>query len=307
MTNEKFDALFGGQGAQARRAADPAPHGPRGLGAGRHRRDRAAAGALGAARRPARKNLCLAGGVALNCVANGKLLRENLFDDIWVQPAAGDAGGAVGAASPPITAISARRASSTAISTAWRAPISARNIPTTRSPQRLTAAGARFTRSTREQMIEQTAQALADEKAVGWMQGRMEFGPRSLGARSILGDRAFALDAEDAEPQGQVSRVLPALRAGGAARGCRRVFRHQDRQPLHADGGAGERGPPPRHDRGRGGAVRHRQAERAALGHSGGDPCRLLGAHPDRAQGDQPGLPRSSRVVQGARPAARCW
>ena len=89
---------------------------------------------------------------------------------------------------PPITAISARRASSTAISTAWRAPISARNIRDDEIAERLTAAGARFTRLTREQTIEQTAQALADEKAVGWMQGRMEFGPRSLGARSILGD-----------------------------------------------------------------------------------------------------------------------
>ena len=81
------------------------------------------------------KNLCLAGGVALNCVANGKLLREGIFDGIWIQPAAGDAGGALGAALCRLSRLSwASRASSTAISTAWRAPISARSSATTRSP-----------------------------------------------------------------------------------------------------------------------------------------------------------------------------
>ena len=95
-------------------------------------------------------------------------------------------------------------------------------------------------------MIDQTAQALADEKAVGWMQGRMEFGPRSLGARSILGDARSPSMQKTLNLKVKYREVVPALRAGGAARGPRQVFRYQDRQPLHADGGAGERGSPPR-------------------------------------------------------------
>ena len=193
------------------------------------------------------KNLCLAGGVALNCVANGKLLRENIFDGIWVQPAAGDAGGAVGAAYAAYHGFigQARKLNGhmDGMAGSYLGPAYQRRRDR-RAPDRGRAPSSRA--STHEQMIEQTAQALADEKAVGWMQGRMEFGPRSLGARSILGDARSPVDAEDAEPQGQVPRIVPALRAGGAARGRRQLFRHQHRQPLHADGGAGERGPPPR-------------------------------------------------------------
>ena len=98
MTNERFDELFGGPPRAARGAADAAPHGPRRLDPGGDRGDRAAPDARARARRPAQRNLCLAGGVALNCVANGKVLRDGAFDDIWIQPAAGDAGGALGAA-----------------------------------------------------------------------------------------------------------------------------------------------------------------------------------------------------------------
>ena len=133
-------------------------------------------------------NLCLAGGVALNCVANGKLLREGIFKNIWVQPAAGDSGGALGAALA-----------------AWhlflgneREPDGVRDTmsgsylgPAYAQPdieQRLTAAGARFTAASDADVIDLTADALAQGAAVGWMQGRMEYGPRALGARSILGD-----------------------------------------------------------------------------------------------------------------------
>ena len=138
------------------------------------------------------KNICLAGGVALNCVANGKLLRERLFDNIWVQPAAGDAGGAVGAAfaayhgfmGQPRKLNGHMDGHLDGMAGSYLGPA----FGDEEIAQRLAVAGAKFTQLTPEQTIEQTAQALADSKAVGWMQGRMEFGPRSLGARSILGD-----------------------------------------------------------------------------------------------------------------------
>ena len=133
------------------------------------------------------RHLCLAGGVALNCVANGKLLKERIFDDIWIQPAAGDAGGAVGSALA-----------------AWHGYLGNRRSPDGRDrmagaylgpafdqreiEKRLTASGAVYTVLSDEDVIARTVDAIVDEKAVGWMQGRMEFGPRALGGRSILGD-----------------------------------------------------------------------------------------------------------------------
>jgi carbamoyltransferase len=134
------------------------------------------------------RNLCLAGGVALNCVANGKLLRENIFDNIWVQPAAGDAGGAVGAAYAAYHGFMGQPRKLNGHMDGMAGSYLGPEFTDDEIVARLTAVGARFTRLGHAEMIEQTAQALADEKAIGWMQGRMEFGPRSLGARSILGD-----------------------------------------------------------------------------------------------------------------------
>ena len=134
-------------------------------------------------------NLCLAGGVALNCVSNGKILRDGWFKNIWIQPAAGDAGGAIGAALAAyhIQLDQPRRLSRTAgdgMSGAFLGP----SFDDADSARRLDAAGARYARLTDAQTIERTAQALADGQAVGWFSGRMEFGPRALGARSILAD-----------------------------------------------------------------------------------------------------------------------
>ena len=134
------------------------------------------------------RNICLAGGVALNCVANGKLLRENLFDNIWVQPVAGVAGGAVGAAFAAYHGFMGQPRKLNGHMDGMAGSYLGPEYTDDEIAARLTAAKARFTRLDRAQMIDQTAQALADSKAVGWMQGRMEFGPRSLGARSILGD-----------------------------------------------------------------------------------------------------------------------
>jgi carbamoyltransferase len=133
------------------------------------------------------RNLCLAGGVALNCVANGKVLRDGSFENIWIQPAAGDAGGAVGAAYAAYHLFKGqpRETSRTdGMSGSFLGP----GFAQAEIERRLTAAQARFAVLGEGEMIETTAQALAGQKAVGWFQGRMEFGPRSLGARSILGD-----------------------------------------------------------------------------------------------------------------------
>lgn len=134
------------------------------------------------------RNLCLAGGVALNCVANGKILREGIFENIWIQPAAGDAGGALGAAlagyhlflnQPRHVNLSRDAMQGAFLGPAFKqADIEAR----------LTAANAKFTVLDDNAITQATVQALVDQKAVGWFQGRMEFGPRSLGGRSILGD-----------------------------------------------------------------------------------------------------------------------
>jgi carbamoyltransferase len=132
-------------------------------------------------------NLCLAGGVALNCVANGKVLRDGKFDSIWIQPAAGDAGGAVGSALAAYHQFKGqprRVAATDGMSGAFLGP----EFSQDEIERRLAKAGARFSTLSQADVVATTAKALADQLAVGWFQGRMEFGPRSLGARSILGD-----------------------------------------------------------------------------------------------------------------------
>jgi carbamoyltransferase len=134
------------------------------------------------------RNLCLAGGVALNCVANGKVLRTGHFDDLWVQPAAGDAGGALGAAlAAHHLELQCPRRLSNEID-GMRGSLLGPAFDETEIRRRLTAAGARFTPVGDDELLARTARALAQGMAVGWFQGRMEFGPRALGARSILGD-----------------------------------------------------------------------------------------------------------------------
>lgn len=132
-------------------------------------------------------NLCMAGGVALNCVANGKILRDGAFKNVWIQPAAGDAGGALGAALAVWHQEMEKPRSVTGQDTmkgAYLGPC----FDNEQIAEELTAAGARFEMLSDDDIIASTAQALADGKAIGWFQGRMEFGPRALGGRSILGD-----------------------------------------------------------------------------------------------------------------------
>lgn len=143
--------------------------------------------ARGLAKKTGAKNLCLAGGVALNCVANGKVLRSGAFENIWIQPAAGDAGGALGAALAAVHLYAGRPRTvngSDGMAGALLGPAFGQSD----IERRLAGAGARFAVLGEDEMIEAVAQALAEQQAAGWFQGRMEFGPRSLGGRSILGD-----------------------------------------------------------------------------------------------------------------------
>jgi carbamoyltransferase len=143
--------------------------------------------ARSSARATGAKRLCLAGGVALNCVANGRVWRDGAFQSIWIQPAAGDAGGALGAALAAYYQFKgqprvAQRAD--AMQGAFLGP----HYAQADCEARLRAAGARFEVLNEDALIDVCAHALAAGQAVGWFQGRMEFGPRALGARSILGD-----------------------------------------------------------------------------------------------------------------------
>ena len=133
------------------------------------------------------RKLCLAGGVALNCVANGKLLRDGQFDDIWIQPAAGDAGGALGAALA-VHHIHLDQSRSATGNDKMRGSYLGPEFAQADIERRLTAAGAKFQVLADAELYQAGATALTQEKALGWFQGRMEFGPRALGGRSILGD-----------------------------------------------------------------------------------------------------------------------
>ena len=192
------------------------------------------------------KNLCMAGGVALNCVANGKILRDKAFDNVWIQPAAGDAGGALGAA------LSAWHAQldkprhvnpDDAMSGSYLGP----KYETPEIVKELTAAGAKFKECANGEVTDLASQAIADGKAIGLFQGRMEFGPRAL------------------RPQRRRGRLV---RDGG-------------RKPLHAPGRRRPKRHPPQHD-GRGRAsVRHRKAQHQTLRNPRRDPCRLLRTDPN--------------------------
>ena len=133
------------------------------------------------------KNLCLAGGVALNCVANGKILQEKIFDNIWLQPAAGDAGGALGAA----LALWHKEYGNNRIVNPednMKGSYLGTEFNQEEIEKELKFLGANFAVLKYEELIDKTSEFLSNEKVIGWFQGRMEFGPRALGCRSILGD-----------------------------------------------------------------------------------------------------------------------
>jgi len=133
------------------------------------------------------KNLCLAGGVALNCVANGKILQEKIFDNIWIQPAAGDAGGSLGAALA-LWHLELGKERVVNLNDDMKGSYLGNEFKQEEIESELKSIGASFDTFEYDDLINKTSEILANEKAVGWFQGRMEFGPRALGSRSILGD-----------------------------------------------------------------------------------------------------------------------
>jgi carbamoyltransferase len=187
MTTERFHELFGGAPRQPEQRLN------------QHHMDLAASIqkateeivlrlARSVAKETGSSNLCLAGGVALNCVANGKILRDGSFKNIWIQPAAGDAGGAVGAALAAHYQFNGAPREANGVTDSMSGAYLGPAFAQTDIESRLENAGARFSVLSDQDLISHTVQSLVDEKAVGWFQGRMEFGPRALGARSILGD-----------------------------------------------------------------------------------------------------------------------
>ncbi|MBI3315814.1 MAG: carbamoyltransferase [Candidatus Omnitrophica bacterium] len=186
--NKKFEDLFGGPAK-----TEEEPFEDRHLNVARSIQEVLDEAMLKMARHVRKKTgekyLCLAGGVALNCVSNGKILREKIFDDLWIQPAASDSGGALGAAlyvyhqyhkkerTPGSYPCGIQKDS------LWGPEFGDEEIE-----RFLKGVNATYQKLAPEPMVEATARELANEKVVGWFQGRMEFGPRALGARSILGD-----------------------------------------------------------------------------------------------------------------------
>ena len=187
MTNKKFDALFGGP---PRTSEMELTQREMNLAASVQKvtEDIVLELARGIAKETGERNLCLAGGIALNCVANGILSREKIFDNIWIQPAAGDAGGALGAALSTWYLHHKKERSTSKERDSMKGAYLGPEFSDAEIEAELTACGAIFKKLSANEMIEEVASALANENAVGWMQGRMEFGPRALGGRSIIAD-----------------------------------------------------------------------------------------------------------------------
>ena len=187
MTNARFDRLFG---RGPRKAESPVTQMDMDLA--RSIQDVTEEVVIKLARALRREyevpNLCLAGGVALNCVANGKLLRERIFDRLWIQPAAGDAGGAVGAALSGYHLFGGAPRRVNGHGDAMRGSYLGPEFPDVAIKNDLDRLGAQYEPLAEEALLDAAAHALANDKVIGWFEGRMEFGPRALGGRSILGD-----------------------------------------------------------------------------------------------------------------------
>ena len=189
-----------------------------------------------------RRTSCLAGGVALNCVGNGRILREGPFENIWIQPAAGDAGGALGAALFIWHQLLDKPANAAATRQPERLAARPASSPTTRSQTFLDAIGAVYTTFDRTKpLCDEVAELIAQEKVVGWFQGRMEFGPRALGRRSILGDARSAKMQSVMNLKIKFRESFRPFAPSVLQRARRRVLRDAARrgQPVHAARGAG--------------------------------------------------------------------
>ena len=245
------------------------------------------------------KNLCMAGGVALNCVANGKLLREGPFDDVWIQPAAGDAGGALGAATfvwHQLLDEPRDNGGQDVQSGSLLGP----DVLARGDPEYLDSVGAVYHyHEDDEKLFDNVAELLATENVVGHVGGRMEFGPRALGARSILGD---ARSPKMQTVMNLKIKFRESFRPFAPIVLREKVdeyfeMRPNEDSPVHAAGGAGARGQAhPGAGRERQG---HRQAQAAALGGAGHHPRRLLGAGADRRRRAAPALLPDPQGLRG--------
>jgi carbamoyltransferase len=187
MTSRKFDALFGGRPRKpetllTQREMDLARSIQEVTEEVMLRLSRTVHRETGA------ENLCLAGGVALNCVGNGRILREGPFKGLWIQPAAGDAGGAVGVAMSAWHQLERQPRRANGRDDAMRGALLGPSFSNEEIERFLQKQEAPYARLSDDQLIDRVAHALADGKIIGWFQGRMEFGPRALGGRSMLGD-----------------------------------------------------------------------------------------------------------------------
>lgn len=187
MTNNKFNALFGGpprisESDLTQREMDLA------ASVQKVTEDIFIEIAKNISKETGEKNLCLAGGVALNCVANGILLRERIFDNIWIQPAAGDAGGALGAALSIWYLHHKKERVISSHQDAMKGSYLGPNFSDSEIEAELNVCGAVYEKQSEKELIDKIATALVNKKAIGWAQGRMEFGPRALGSRSIIAD-----------------------------------------------------------------------------------------------------------------------
>jgi carbamoyltransferase len=187
MTNGKFDGLFGGSARQPE-----SPLTQREMDLARSIQDVTEEVMLRLSRSvhhdTGADHLCLAGGVALNCVGNGRIQREGPFERVWIQPAAGDAGGAIGAALLAWHQLDAQPRSVDCSTDTMRGGFLGPQYSTSQIERYLEEHGAPYTKLCECELVARVAKALAAGKVVGWFQGRMEFGPRALGGRSILGD-----------------------------------------------------------------------------------------------------------------------
>ncbi len=236
------------------------------------------------------ENLCLAGGVALNCVANGRILREGPFKGLWIQPSAGDAGGAVGAALTVWHKLEGSPRSAAGSRDAMQGSFLGPSYTNGQIKQFLQAKGAPYEQLSDEDLFDRVAEDLANGKVVGWFQGRMEFGPRALGGRSILGD------ARDPKMQSVMNlkiKFRESFRPFAPSVLRERVFDYFSLDTdspymlLVAPVVEHRRITPTRR---RAIAVGYRSIERAEIGYSGCHSRRLFGAHSNRARGDQSAL-----------------
>ncbi len=187
MTNKKFDNLFGGP---ARVSETQLTQREMDLAASIQKvtQEIILKIAKNIAKETGEKNLCLAGGVALNCVANGILIREKIFEKIWIQPAAGDAGGALGAALSSWHLHKNKKRIMTSKQDAMKGCFLGPKFEDDEIEEQFKVCGAKYNKLEDNELIDKVASEIVNQKAIGWAQGRMEFGPRALGSRSIIAD-----------------------------------------------------------------------------------------------------------------------